>query len=59
MASRCARGGSSWILGEVSSPKEQSGAGMGCLESGGVTGDVHKAFRFGTKGGGLVEKYWW
>jgi len=30
MASNCARGGSGWILGKISSLKEESGAGMGC-----------------------------
>jgi len=27
---RCVRGGSSWILGKISSPKEWLGIGAGC-----------------------------
>ena len=34
MASSCARGGSGWMLGTISSPEEWSGAGMGCPGSG-------------------------
>ena len=30
MASSCARGGSGWILGEISSPKERCCSGTGC-----------------------------
>jgi len=30
MASGCIRGGSGWILGKISSLKEQSGVGPGC-----------------------------
>lgn len=37
MASSWARGDSGWISGNASSPKEHSGAGMGCPGSGGVT----------------------
>ena len=56
MASSHARGDSGWMLGNNSSPREWSGAGMDCPGGGGVTipGGVQQAFRCCTEGRGLV-----
>lgn len=54
MASRCARKGSGWMLGNTSSPKEQCCSGTAAQGGGGVTvpGDVPKD-GCGTEGHGL------
>ena len=56
MASSCARGDSGWMLGKKFSPKEWSGAGMGCPGSVGVTisGGVQEMCRCCSEGHGLV-----
>jgi len=59
MASHCTRGGSGWLLGNISSQKEWSGRGMGCPGSGGVTipGGVPDLWRCGMEEHG--QWAWW
>ena len=61
MASSCARGGSGWILGKCSSPKEQCCSGTAARGGGGVTipGGVPELWGCGTEGCGQWVWWWW
>ena len=58
-ASTCARGGSGWILGKISSPKVQWCIGTAAQGGGGVTvpGGVWELWKCGTEGRG--QWAWW
>ena len=59
MAICCARGGSGWTLGSISSHKEQWRTGTAAHGGGGVTvpGGVQEPWRCGTEGRG--QWAWW
>jgi len=59
MTLSCARGGSGWILGTISSQKERCGSGTAAQGGGGVTvpGGVPEPCGCGTEGRGLWA--WW
>ena len=60
MALSCARGSSGWMLGKISSHKEQLAQAQ-LPRNAGVTvpGGVPEPWRCGTEGRGLAGKYWW